>query len=182
MRFKYPKLALLALAFLPSYMIVTAGFFLPVREVILGLGYTGILLGGAFFVYGFTAAPATAALLILSKSQDLVFAALLGGIGSLIGDLIIFKFVRASFMDEITELKEENVVKALSRSIPKGARKYVLPIVAGFIIASPLPDEIGVSLLASSESVTIKNFAIISYVLNTLGIFLILVLGQTILA
>ncbi len=182
MRFKYPKLALLALIFLTSYLVMTADLFRPARSWIVDLGYAGILVAGILYSYGLTAAPATAALLILSKSQGLVFAALLGGIGAAFGDFAIFKVIRLSFMDEINELKGEKFVAALNSAIPKPIGKYVLPVVAGFIILSPFPDEIGVSLLASSEKISGAHLVVISYVLNTLGIFLILALGQTVLA
>ena len=50
-------------------------------------------------------------------------------------------------------------------------------MVAGFIIASPLPDEIGVTMIAASKSISAKVFSVISYVLNTAGIFVILMIG-----
>ena len=56
--------------------------------------------------------------------------------------------------------------------------KILIPITACIAIASPLPDEIGVVLFASYKDVTTKTFSIFSYVLNTIGIFVILILGR----
>jgi uncharacterized membrane protein YdjX (TVP38/TMEM64 family) len=47
---------------------------------------------------------------------------------------------------------------------------------AGFFIASPLPDEIGVSLLAGFTRIEEKKFALVSFALNTLGIIVLLAL------
>jgi len=53
-------------------------------------------------------------------------------------------------------------------------------IFAGFVIASPLPDEIGVSLLAGTTKISTRTFAILSYFLNTAGIFIVLLAGKVI--
>lgn len=68
----------------------------------------------------------------------------------------------------------------MTQRAPNPLKKYLIVILAGFIIASPLPDEIGVSLLASSGIISMKKFSVISYVLNTLGIFAILFIGSSI--
>ena len=44
----------------------------------------------------------------------------------------------------------------------------------GILIASPLPDEIGVIMLAGLTKINFKILAIISFILNTLGILIIL--------
>jgi len=49
------------------------------------------------------------------------------------------------------------------------ARKIMLPALAAAVIASPLPDEIGISLLASQKMES-KKFLPISFTLNFLGI------------
>ncbi len=94
--------------------------------------------------------------------------------------LIIFKFIRYSFADEIEKLSKEKAIKHFNNKIPNLLKKYFIPILACFIIASPLPDEIGVSLLAASQSISTNFFSILSYVLNTAGIFVILLIGSAI--
>ena len=98
----------------------------------------------------------------------------------MVGDLIIFKFIRYSFADEIDKFSKEKAINRLNNKIPNLLKKYFVPVLAGFIIASPLPDEIGVSLLATSRSISTKFFSILSYVLNTAGIFIILLIGTAI--
>ncbi len=183
-RLKYPKLILLAITFVLAYVLFTEESFAGIREVILSSGYVGVFIAGLFFSYGFTAGPATATLLLLAKEQNILLAGLIGGFGALIADMIIFKFVRHSLADEIEELRHEKIVKGVSAEIyamtPNAFKKYLIPVVAGFIIASPLPDEVGITLFAASEDISAKVFSIISYSLNTVGIIVILLIGKAI--
>ncbi len=179
-KIKYPKLLFLIFTFVIAYLIFTGRDFSPFHNFVLGLGYFGTFLAGIFFTYGFTAAPATAILLMLAKEQNILFAGFIAGFGALIGDLLIFKFIRYSFADEIEKLSKEKAINHINNKIPTLLKKYFVPVLAGFIIASPLPDEIGVSLLAVSRSISTKFFFVLSYSLNTAGIFVILLIGSAI--
>ena len=176
-KIRYPKLLLLIFTFVIAYLIFTGRDFSPFHNFLFSLGYFGTFLAGILFTYGFTAAPATVILLILAKEQNILLAGFIAGFGALVGDLIIFKFIRYSFSDEIEKMSKDKAITRLSTKIPI-LKKYFIPVLAGFIIASPLPDEIGVSLLAASRSISTKVFAILSYILNTSGIFIILLIGS----
>ncbi len=178
---KYPKFLFLFITFLIAYLLFYERTYPPFHDFITSLGYFGTFIAGAMFAYGFTAAPATAVLLILAKEQNFLLAGLIGGLGALVGDLIIFNFIRYSLADEIEKLSKEKAVMYINHKIPNRFKKYLMPVVAGFIIASPLPDEIGVSLLAVSKNISIKIFSVISYILNTAGIFVILTIGNIII-
>ena len=182
MKFKYPKFALLILTFILAYILFQGRNFQMFDGFLLSLGYFGTFISGILFVYGFTAAPATAVLLILAKQQNILLAGLIAGFGALIGDLIIFSFIRHSFNDEIKKLSKEKIIIYVKNKIYKYKiiKKYFLPVIACFIIASPLPDEIGVSLFAMSSSFSTKIFSVMSYTLNTAGIFIILFIGKAI--
>ena len=130
------------------------------------------------YAYGFTAAPATSAILIASKNQSVEIAAIIGGLGALVGDLFIFKLIRVSLKDEIEKLCKEKIIVRTKEKLPLFFKKYFLPIVACIIIASPLPDEIGVSLLSGATKISTKTFSFISYILNTIGILVILIIGK----
>ncbi len=179
-KIKYPKLLVLLLTFALAYLLFSGRDFLPLDDYLMYLGYFGTFLAGMLFTYGFTAAPATAILLILAKEQNIVLAGLIGGFGALIGDLIIFRFVRDSFADEFKKLSKEKFVQNINNKAPNLLKKYFAPAIAGFIIASPLPDVLGVSLLAASKTISMKTFSVIAYLLNTAGIFVVLMIGSSI--
>ena len=181
---KYPKLlALLLTIGLAAIFFNLAKSNLAIHDYIISLGYPGIFIAGIFYAYGFTATPATAVLLILAKSSGLLISGLIGGLGALVSDVIIFLLVKQTFMLEIERLKGEKAIRLMIRignDVFKTTYKYLLPVVAGFLIASPLPTEIGVSMLASRRSLTIKKFIPVALGLHTLGIFLVLWIGKTI--
>ncbi len=82
-------------------------------------------------------------------------------------------------MDEIKMIENEKPVKKLRHMIHGHLKKYLLPVLAGFVIASPLPDEIGVCLLAGSK-ISPRAFSLFSYAFNTLGILAILAIGNAV--
>src|SRR3989344_1174650 len=175
---KYPRLLLLLFTFIIAYVLLISRDLSVVNNLISNLGYGGTFLAGIFFAYGFTAAPATAFLLIISKEQNLFLAGCIGGLGALLGDFIIFRYIRYISADEIKKLSKAKVIRRFNHNHTTRFKKYVLTVFAGFIIASPLPDEIGVSLLAASRTISTKYFSVISYLLNTLGILVILWIGK----
>ena len=109
---KYPKLLILFFTFVIAAALLYGGRnYAPFHDLLISLSYLGTFLGGIFYAYGFTAAPATAVLLVLAKEQNIVFAVLIGGFGALLSDLLIFHIVRYSFADEIKKLEKERFVK-----------------------------------------------------------------------
>lgn len=176
---KYPKFLLLFITFLIAYLLFYGREYVQFRDFMAGLGYSGTFVAGMLFTYGFTAAPATAIFLILAQSQNIYIASLIGGFGALVGDLFIFSFIRNSFTGEIRKLSKEKIVKYFNGKFPNAIKEYFLPVIAGFVIASPLPDEIGVTMLAATKIISTKVFSVISYLLNTAGIFVVLVIGSS---
>ncbi len=177
-KLKYPKFLLLLLTFIFAYILFKGRNFLQIKDIVSSLGYMGTFLSGSLFTYGFTAAPATALLLILAKEQNIILAGLIAGFGALIGDLIIFTFIRFSFKDEIKDISKSRLYRIIDKKTHHLFKKYFIPILAGFIIASPLPDEIGIALFATSMHISRRFFSVISYLANTIGIFLILIIGR----
>jgi hypothetical protein len=72
------------------------------------------------------------------------------------------------------------VVRTINRWIPSSVRGYLLATFAGFLIASPLPTEIGIMLMTSIKNMSVKKFVIIVYVLHASALFVILLIGRTI--
>ena len=81
-------------------------------------------------------------------------------------------------MKEFESLKNTRIFKSIiieiEKDINKKIRNYLLYIFMGIVIASPLPDEIGVTMLAGLTKIKQKYLILISFILNTIGIFLII--------
>ncbi|MEK6892922.1 MAG: hypothetical protein AABX07_01845 [Nanoarchaeota archaeon] len=143
------------------------------------LSYLGIFIAGILFAFGFST-PFAAGFFIFLNPSSIWLAAILGGLGALISDLLIFKFIRVSFKNEFEQLKRTKLIKTISELIEKSLTKkiklYLMYTFVGILIASPLPDEIGIIMLAGVTKIKVKNLAIISFILNSLGILILLVI------
>ena len=181
---KYPRFVILLLTFVLAYVIFWERDFSPFHNFLISTWYFGTFLSGMLYDYGFTAAPATAVLLILGKEQNIFLAGIIAGLGALSGDLIIFKYIRHSWKKELKSItKHKAVIRLKSHfhtKIPNPLKKYLILAIASFIIASPLPDEIGVAMLAGTLSISTRLFSVVSFLLNTCGIFIILIIGSSI--
>jgi len=182
---KYRNLFFLSGSIIVACILLQLPYFQSLLSKLEYFGYFGAFISGMFFSYGMTAAPATAVLFTLGKSLNPFLIALVGAGGTVIGDYIIFRFVKNRLIDEIRELSHEinNKSKPFSDLIVSERRRIMLwrkvskskiwrviiPIIAGFIIASPLPDELGVALFGAVKYDP-KKFILYSYLLNFLGI------------
>ncbi len=179
-RIKYPKLIILALTFVVAYelfMILETGKF---YTLITSLGYFGTFIAGILFAYGFTAAPATALFLVFGHQQVWWLAALVGACGSVLGNLLIFHVVRYSVTDEITRLEKTRSIKRFEHAVPRKLKHFIVPVLAGFIMASPLPDEVAISLFALTHRISTREFLVVSWVLHVIGIMIIMGIGKLI--
>ncbi len=176
-RFKYPKLFLLIFSFVIAYYLFSR---LDISDWILNLNtftHLGIFISGLFLSFGFLTAFSIG-FFIAVNPQSILFAVILGGFGAMIGDLLIFKMIKFSFMDEFHELEKTKAIHEIEKIVNKKKRvlilHYLLYIFAGLILATPLPDELGVAMLAGLTTIKPLKLAIISFLIHSASIFLIL--------
>ncbi|MCX6799346.1 MAG: hypothetical protein NTW59_04615 [Candidatus Diapherotrites archaeon] len=179
-KFKYPRLTALAAAMIAAYFLFSVPAVGAFFSNLDGWGYLLALFAGILYSYGFTAPFATG--MLLSMKPDNVFiAAAIAGVGSLFDDMVIFAVVRHSFMGEFESIKRTKAARAISgfvgRAFGEKIKSALTYALAAFIIASPLPDEAGVTLLAGLSKIKPLHFAAISLLLNTTGILIILSIG-----
>ena len=133
----------------------------------------GAFIAGIFFTSIFTTAPAIAALGEISIIHGIFYTALFGAIGSVLGDLIIFRFVRDRFSEHVSEIMtHQSVWRRFHLLFKRRFFRWFTFFVGGFILASPLPDELGIAVLGFSK-MRVKYFALLSFAFNFLGILAI---------
>ncbi|MBS3169962.1 hypothetical protein J4210_05760 [Candidatus Woesearchaeota archaeon] len=113
----------------------------------------------------------------MAPEQNILLAGLIAGSGAIIGDFIFFKLMRGSFSEELHRLAREKTVAALGKPFRRFKNPLLIAL-AGLVISSPLPTEIGVALFSSLKEMTTKRFLVIAYILHTAGIFVILLIGK----
>jgi hypothetical protein len=177
--FKYPKIAIFVLLAFIAYIIFanpdTQGFISSLGK----LEYFGIIIAGMLFTFGFTT-PFAVGFFVILNPENPVLTALMGGVGSLLGDILIFSFIRFSFIEEFNRLKRTPIIKGIRNEMKmrfsQKARMYLLYVLAGIVISSPLPDEAGVMMLAGLTNIKLRNLVPISFLFNSLGILIMCLL------
>ena len=177
---KYPKFILFIITVFLAYYFYQVAEYGPLHEQIIELKLVGAFIAGLFYTYGFTTAFSIAIFLVIAQSNNIVAAAILGGLGALISDFIIFEFIRKAFSDEIVSLSHEKIIVYINKKVPNTMKKYLIPVLSFLIIASPLPDEIGVGILATIRKLSVLEFILVSFLGNMAGIFIILTIGSLI--
>lgn len=136
-------------------------------------GYLGAFIAGALFVSTFTVATGAVILLVLAERMSPIEIGIIAGLGAVVGDFIIFRFIKNNLTQELTLIYNHiDGNHHLQKVLHSKYFSWTLPVIGAIIIASPLPDEIGVSLMGITKMSTF-HFLLISFVLNAIGIFLV---------
>ncbi len=154
-----------------SYLATFTADFALLSSFIVGLFFTSVL----------TTAPAIVAIAEYSQFVSPLMLALVGAAGAVCGDLLIFRFVRSPLAHYIVRLASHGTLRAIGRTLSRGPLWWVVPALGALVIASPLPDELGLIMMGLS-GIRIPQFILLSYVMNVAGIFLIATAAQAALA
>lgn len=183
---KHKNLIILLVSVFVAQFILRSGF---VKDFIANAGgfiYLDSFIVGVFFPYGFTVIPATAALVLLSKMYNPFIIAPIAALGGMISDYLIFRFVGNRIILGFEEVaadisrKFKNDIEKFRKKITRSkVLHYLIPIFSGFIIASPLPDEL-VAILFGSVKFRTKSFLIFSFAFHFIGILALLMIGKII--
>jgi hypothetical protein len=136
-------------------------------------------LAGLFFTSFFTTAPAVVALGQIALNNNLAIVSVFGALGAVCGDAIIFRFIRDHFVEHARAafFRSKKPGKRLSHLLSLRFTRWVLFLFAGFLIASPLPDELGIGILNFAKY-DFSSFAIFSFLANGVGILLVGIIAR----
>ena len=137
------------------------------------------LIAGLFFTSAFTTAPAIAVLAKLSLAHDPILVSIAGGFGALVGDLIIFAFIKTHLREDVQYLLSKAKSHRIRHILEHRFARWSLAFLGAIIIASPLPDEMGLAMMGMSNIRT-SRFIPISLSFNILGILLIAYIAHSI--
>ncbi len=170
----HKNLILILLSFLLSYLILTNSSLVLLIKRFEGIGYIGAFLVGIFFSYGITIAPALSSLIVIAKELNPIYIAILGALGAIISDYIIYSYVKKGVVNEIKHLSNElNIHPNFNKGVFKYTRK-IAPYFAGIILASPFPTDELAAAIFSSVNISKKKFIIIAFTAKFIGLSLIL--------
>jgi len=165
-------LALIIFSILLAIILVQTGALEFLIDSTTSIKFIGAFFAGIFFISIFTVSPAAVVLAEILKTNQILETAFMAASGALIGDLIIFRFVRNNISNDFKYLLEQTGLKRFKKIFHLKFFHWLAPFLGALIIASPLPDELGISLLGLSK-IKLRYFIPLSYILNFSGILII---------
>lgn len=168
----YPNLTLLAISVAATVWLFYSGHLGGVVALFGKLGYLGVFLAGLMFVSTFTILPATAILFAFAQGLPALPVALVGAAGAMIMDYLAFRFIRDHLLAELNPFLK---MLRIYRPVNILRTKYfawLAPVVGAIVIASPLPDELGLTLLGLTK-ISASRFITLTFTMNFVGILLI---------
>ena len=137
-----------------------------------------IIIAGAFFTSIFTLAPASVGLVALNAGSSPLIIASIGAIGAACVDLLIVSFIRKDISEDLNNLSKTAIKRHFIEAFHFGFLKWAALIIGLLIVATPLPDELGLFFIGLSK---IRGWIlpVIFYVAHFLGIYALLSIAQT---
>lgn len=133
-------------------------------------------IAGIFYTSIFTVAPASVTIIEIAQKSNPFLIAFVSGFGALLGDYIIFKYIKDNISGYIVsiarKIRHESILESKIFS-------FSFSLIGAVIVASPLPDEIGLALMGITKMKT-AYFVPISYLLNFIGILVLALIGRAI--
>lgn len=129
-------------------------------------------IAGIFFTSLFTIAPAGIVLATIAQTTPIYQVALFGAFGAMLGDFILFVFVRDVVAQDMMDLIKTSKIKRYFAIFKLRMFHWIVPFTGALIIASPIPDEIGIAMMGFSKVKT-GLLLPVSYVMNFIGIVLV---------
>jgi len=136
--------------------------FLPVEAFVAGFFFTSLL----------TITPAGVAFAEMAQTAPILQLAAWGAAGAVVGDVLLFLFVRDAVSEDVVTLFRGSWVRKIKAIFKSPFLAWSVPVAGALVIASPLPDELGLTMLGLSKT-DLRFLIPISYAMNFLGIFLI---------
>ena len=176
----YPYLTGLVLSVIVAVFLYAAGMFDAAVRALDGFGYASSFAVGMMYAFTFTAAFASGFFLELGEHMNPFFVAVLGGLGAMVMDLFLYWVARNRIKEEVyaalVALVPGKRLKRMEQFTKRRVFFWFMPFMASLLIASPLPDELGVAIFGFINFRP-KYLSLLSFLLNFAGIFALVFLG-----
>ena len=171
--FLLEDVAILVLSVFIAIFIIRTDVLKDILSSTVEMGIVGSFVSGMFFTSIFTTTPAIAVLGQIATHNSLLYTSFFGAIGALVGDLFIFHFVRDRLSLHLTDtVKHNGLWKKIKGIVKFKYFRFVTFLIGGLVLASPLPDELGIGLMGLLK-MKMRLFIFLSFSFNFLGILII---------
>lgn len=140
----------------------------------------GSFIGGMMFTSFMTTAPGMVILAHSAKIISPFWVAAIGVFGALLADYLLFRIIRDYIAEDILTILRKRRLERFVLVLRNPKLRLSLGIIAALIIASPLPDELAITMLGLGHFKT-RSFLLIAFCLHFLGILTTGVIGSSLL-
>lgn len=179
LRYEYKHTTIATAALIIFIFLFDTAFMTSVFLFLNDLEYLGGLIAGALSASLITAAPALMLVIELAQHLDPLALAILVGVGSAIGDMILLLFFEERIFHELAPLGRKLGLRRFVRRSRKRRMSTPLLLTGAFVIMTPLPDEVGLGLLGISHFPKAFLF-LLCLALNTLGASLVIMAARAV--
>ena len=165
-------LGIVALSIVIAVILAKTGALKNLLTSVQEMEIIGSFIAGIFFVSIFTVAPAAVVLIQIAQSNSIFMVAFWGGLGALVGDLIIFRFIKNNLSKSLLDFLKDSKENRFRSLFKLKFWRMLGPFIGALIIVSPLPDELGLMIMGFSK-VRAPIFVPLFFFLNFLGILAI---------
>lgn len=176
---KFKNATFLIIALILFFYFAESDFIQSTISAMGSLGYFGSMTAGIFFVSIFTAVPASVIIFDMSKQFNPLLVAITAGAGAVIGDYLVFRFLKDSVFEELSPIFKKSRRSFMGKIFASATFSWIVPVIGALIIALPIPDEIGITMMGLSK-IKIWQFVLVTFLLNSVGIFVIVTLAGSI--
>jgi hypothetical protein len=174
----FRDLAVIVFSVIIAVLLVKTGILENFLQDVQDAKIFGTFIAGLFFTSIFTVAPATVALGEIARGSSLFLTVVLGGFGAMLGDFIIFRFVKNSLAEDLAALIGHGAPKRLAAILKFKSFRWFIAFLGALVIASPLPDELGLAMMGLTKLKT-AFFLPLSFILNSMGILIICLVARS---
>ena len=192
MRIKYPNITLFIASLVLAFVLSKAGVF-EALEGLGGLGYLGVFVSGLIFPFTFAAPLAAASFFYLGQAINLWTLIAIGSAGALVSDLLISRFFKGGIFTEMEDIwKKYESYEKRRHHFSHVHRPHLIQLfhtrpfhflslfLAILVLFSPLPDEIGMEMLAYHH-LKRRRLIFLSLVSSAVAIWLAVNAGRLVL-
>lgn len=111
----FKNAGIIALSIVVAILIVKTNIVQDIFAVTKGMEVLTCFIAGIFFISAFTAAPASVILFKLAQNNSPLLVAFFGGLGGVIGDFIVFRFIKNSLAEDLIFLLKKSEINVLKK-------------------------------------------------------------------
>jgi len=165
-------LSIILLSVAAALVIWKTGLIRDLMFAVRGAEIWGSLIAGSLFPSVLTISLSVVAIGEISELVPPWQVAIIGGFGALSSDLVLLYLFKDHVAGDVRKIMKGSKYEKLKAVFRMKIFRWLTPLVGALIIASPLPNELGLSILGIAQTRT-AVFIPISFTMNALGIFLI---------